>query len=203
MEEYVVKSGVLQGDTAAPYLFVLVLDCIINDSLDPNLGLSVDGRKVCSVPVDSRWRGSLRAKKQSLCHTSIPFLAFADDMAILTKSTDDAQKQIRALQSLARIAGLELNFGKNKTEIELRHGACGKVLDIDGTELTVTSRYTYLGIQPLDPDQSFSVRLQKAWGAAKKLQRVWHSGVKLATKMLLFTTFVASSFFYGCEVWPS
>ena len=40
-----VETGVLQGDTLAPFLFVLLLDCILEDNLDPTLGLRLHGRQ--------------------------------------------------------------------------------------------------------------------------------------------------------------
>jgi endonuclease/exonuclease/phosphatase family metal-dependent hydrolase len=203
--EYQVKSGVLQGDTAAPYLFVLVLDCILNEAVEASRGVTLDGPPRPQSPTGQPYRMRLRQRKENVFeYREIPYLAFADDIALITYTTDDAERQLQAIQLHARRAGLELNVGKGKTELQLMNGAQGTVKTLDGKELTTTEKYTYLGTDPIHPDQSFESRTAKAWAAAKRLEQLWKNrNVDGGIKTAMFLVIVATSFYYGCASWPS
>ena len=110
--------------------------------------------------------------------------------------------QLHSLQSAARACGLEINMGKNKTEIA--HFRCdGQIHTIDGVEVTKTCAYTYLGLRPDAPEEAFQIRMRKAWGAIKKLDQLWKAHIQAATKIRLLQSLVLSVFLYGCQTWPS
>jgi hypothetical protein len=200
--EYEIKSGVLQGDTVAPYLFVLLLDCILMEGIDEAQGLSLDGtpgRKAAG----SKFHMSLRVRRQSRVYSTVPYLAFADDIAILAHSVEDAERQLHGLQRRARDCGLEINVGKGKTELQLLNGAQGTARTIDGKELTTTAAYTYLGTNPIQPERSFDARVAKAWGAAKKLDPLWKSTTPRDVKVSIFDSIVATTFYYGSQTLPA
>ena len=91
-------SGVLQGDTLAPFLFVLVLDWVLRTSLPSN----DDGFQLCR-------RTSSRHLEKRLA-----FLAYADDLALLASDANGAQRQLDALATVASRVGLAINARKTQ-----------------------------------------------------------------------------------------
>jgi hypothetical protein len=172
------------------------------EGIDEAQGLSLDGtpgRKAAG----SKFHMSLRVRRQSRVNSTVPYLAFADDIAILAHSVEDAERQLHGLQRRARDCGLEINVGKGKTELQLLNGAQGTARTIDGKELTTTAAYTSLGTNPIQPERSFDARVAKAWGAAKKLDPLWKSTTPRDVKVSIFDSIVATTFYYGSQTLPA
>ena len=80
-----ITTGVLQGDTAAPYLFIIVLDYALRIAFhNPKLGFEVQPRKSSRHPA-----------------IHVTDLDFADDLAIVTEDVQHAQELLRALEDAA------------------------------------------------------------------------------------------------------
>ena len=78
-EEIPVKVGVLQGDTLAPYLFIMVLDNVLRQLPDVGVLLS-----------DPAPRMTARQKKlHTYTELRLSTLAFADDVLLLSHSSTD------------------------------------------------------------------------------------------------------------------
>ena len=93
-----VRRGVLQGDTLAPYLFVLVLDRVMQTALvDETMGYCVRERR------SSRHPGRF-----------VTDLTFADDIALLAQTFEHADLMLQAVALVGREAGLEINVDKTK-----------------------------------------------------------------------------------------
>ena len=92
-EPFLTTSGVLQGDSLAPFLFILVLDWVLRTSLPSD----ADGFELCR-------RRSSRHPEQRLA-----LLAYADDLALLASDAESAQRQLDALAAVASRVGLTLN----------------------------------------------------------------------------------------------
>ena len=94
-----ILAGILQGDTLAPFLFILVLDYVLRKSLDINNsnGLQLHPRK-------------------SSRHPAIHLMDadFADDLALISNSIELAQKLLNSLESAANCVGLYLNDSKTE-----------------------------------------------------------------------------------------
>ena len=93
-------TGVLQGDTLAPYIFTLMIDyamrqAIGNDALD--LGFKLD-------------------RKRSRRHNPdvITDLDFADDIALVTEELEQAQDFLHRVQQNAAKIGSHLNSDKTE-----------------------------------------------------------------------------------------
>ena len=98
-DDFSTTSGVLQGDTLAPFLFILVLDWVLRISLpDDSLGLLLEKRR------SSRYL----EKRLSL-------LAYADDLVLLSSNQSDAQTMLTNLARVATKVGLSINT--EKTEV--------------------------------------------------------------------------------------
>ena len=195
---YAVETGILQGDTLAPYLFVMLLDAVLDHSLTPGLGL----------PLVPPTRGTTRTRafedyQRERNSKYLTELAFADDLIILTPNCLQGQMQFQNLQSAARDVGLEVNFKKGKTEYVCCNTPIEPILNIDGVALVNSTTYTYLGTNPFDLDASFASRKQKAWLAIHKLDCVWtNPSVSIPTRLQLLNTFVTTIFQYGAVCWP-
>ena len=76
-----ITTGVLQGDTAAPCLFIIALRIVFHN---PKLGFEVQPRKSSRHPA-----------------IHVTDLDFADDLAIVTEDVQHAQELLRALEDAA------------------------------------------------------------------------------------------------------
>ena len=77
-----ILAGVLQGDTLAPYLFIIALDYVLRSSIDPNksLGFIID-----------------KAKSRRHPAVKLTDADYADDLALLSDKCSDAEKMLHLL----------------------------------------------------------------------------------------------------------
>ena len=75
-----INSGILQGDTLAPFLFIIVVDYVIRMSIDT----------VSSKGYEIKTRRSTRHPAQYLTDTD-----FADDIALISESLVNAQSLLQ------------------------------------------------------------------------------------------------------------
>ena len=93
--EFDIYSGVLQGDTLAPYLFIIVLDYCLRSAIngrEERLGFTINPRR-------SRRVGLLM----------ITHLDFADDIALVSDTACQAQELLDRVKDVALRAGLHMN----------------------------------------------------------------------------------------------
>ena len=99
------SAGVLQRDTLAPYLFVLVVDYVLRCAIpDDSYGFIISPR------VGTRSRTSSPA-------VAVSDLDFADDIALLSHNHGDAQALLTSVEQEAVTVGLKIN--RKKTEYML------------------------------------------------------------------------------------
>ena len=91
-------AGVLQGDTFAPYLFIIVLDYVLRN-LDQTKDLGFTLKK------------HLSRRNPAEMLTDIDF---ADDLALLSGKIGNAEKLLRILETAAASVGLYINTPKAK-----------------------------------------------------------------------------------------
>ena len=94
-----IKSGVLQGDTLAPFLFIIVLNYVLRLSLD-----SINDK---GMQIHPRW--SQRHPARFLTD-----LDFADDLALVSEIVENAESLLQSLERAAKLVGLHCN--ESKTE---------------------------------------------------------------------------------------
>ena len=191
-----VTAGVLQGDTLAPFLFVLVLDAVLR-SLPPELG-------ICTTREEHHHEPQRELRKRSKPVSKyIHMLAYADDLVLLSSSCANVQRMLHILQENALKVGLKLNFGKNKTEyIALGRTKPEGVADLSGIQLTKTTLYRYLGCFPMDATADMDARIKKTWAALKSLEGVWQSSCSIDIKRKLFFSLCEPILGYGLLAFP-
>ena len=90
--------GVLQGDTLAPYLFIIVLDFVLRSSMVEECGILI-----------SKKTGTARRGTPARYLTD---LDFADDIVLFGASIPKAQKLLNNLEKMALTVGLKINLNK-------------------------------------------------------------------------------------------
>ena len=178
-ESFTTTSGVLQGDTLAPFLFIIVLDAVLRDA-------QLSGYTL-------RRRQSTRSPEVRL-----PFLAFADDIALLSDNSADLQSAMDRLYHSARKVGLTINAIKTQA---LHIGARNpSPLTLpSGERIKEVTNFAYLGGKVANPDSALSACKVSAWVAASKLSRLFHSTASEASKVLLFRSAIEPVLLYGLE----
>ena len=124
------RAGVLQGDTLAPYLFIIALDYAMRKALDgkeEELGFRLKKRQ-------SRRVGPI-------CITD---LDFADDIALISEEIDQAQTMLERVESEAAGVGLMANSKKTKV-MSYNQPIEPRIQTNDGSTLEVVEDFTYLG----------------------------------------------------------
>ena len=98
IEYFNIVPGVLQGDTLAPYLFIICLDYVLRTSID----------KI-------KENGFELTKKRSRRYLAkiITDADYADDIAILANTPDQTQILLHSLERAAAGKGLHVNAHKN------------------------------------------------------------------------------------------
>jgi hypothetical protein len=192
-EEIPVGVGVLQGDTLAPYLFIMVLDKILRE-LPTDAGFLLG--KMPQQPT-RRQQAMYDAHKT----TRIPAMAFADDIMLLSNHTPGLQQLVTAIEKPARRIGLHLNMGRGKTEQFVVNDDAGTVCTLDGQEIPVVTDYKYLGINIFKYETDFKRRKKVAWAVIARYKGTWKSNAPWDIKRSLFSALVEPLLSYGLVAW--
>eukprot|EP00760_Papus_ankaliazontas_P037346 PhM_4_TR8460/c3_g1_i2/m.47252 len=184
--------GVMQGDTLAPYLFILVVDQILR-SLDYEAG----------VPVHT---SNLRAPLK------VAALAYADDVVLTCPSVEQAQRQLCLFEDAALLWGLHLNTKKGKTELLIattrsRRDSAPDFLQCRAGVVGRTHSYRYLGWLVTDRGaqdwkEDFAHRTRLAWATLHTNERLWRSPASARTKTRLFNALVVPVLTYAFWAYP-
>ena len=185
-DEFDILAGVLQGDTLAPYLFIIVLDYCLRSAIEgkeERLGFTITPRR-------SRQVGPL----------NITDLDFADDIALLSDTATQAQELLRNVENAALCVGLHMNAKKTQF-MTYNQSTCVDIQTVDGNPLEEVKDFKYLGSWVRSTEQDIKVRKAMAWKACNKLTKIWKSSLPRQLKVKLFQATVESVLLYGCETW--
>ena len=150
-EYFNIVAGVLQGDMLAPYLFIICLDYVLRTSID----------KI-------RENGLKLTKKRSRRYPAktITDADYADDIAILANTPNQAETLLHSLERAA--AGISLHVNAHKTEY-MCFNQTGDISTLDGTSLKLVDKFTSLGSSVSSTEKDIDMWLTKAWMAIDKL----------------------------------
>ena len=185
-EAFEILAGVLQGDTLAPYLFIIVLDYVMRMAIREDkdmLGFTVTPRRSRRHPAEV-----------------ITDLDFADDIALLSDTLQQAQELLTRVEDAAATVGLMMNASKTKfmaynikTDVALS--------TIEGSQLDQVQDFQYLGSWVDESEKDFHVRKALAWKACNKMRLLWKSNLPDLLKISFFRAAVESILLYGSEGW--
>ena len=182
-EYFDIVAGVLQGDTLAPYLFIICLDYVLRTSID----------KI-------KENGFELTKKRSRRYpaTTITDADYADDIAILANTPDQAETLLHSLERAAASIGLYVNAHKMEY---MCYNQTGDISTLEGTPLKLVDKFTYLGSSVESTKKDIETRLTKAWTAINSLSIIWKSDLTNKMKRSFFQAAVTSILLYGCTTW--
>ena len=179
----IIAIGVLQGDTLAPYLFIICLDYVLRTSID----------KI-------RENGFELTKKRSKRYPAktITDADYADDLALLVNTPNQAETLLHSLERAA--AGIGLHVNSHKTEY-MCYNQTGNITTLDGASLRLVDKFTYLGSSVSSTENDIDTRQTKAWTAIDRLSKIWKSDLTDEMKRSFFQAAVVSILLYGCTTW--
>ena len=182
-EYFDIVAGVLQGDTLAPYLFIICLDYVLRTSID----------KIRENGFELTKRRSKRYPAKTITDAD-----YADDLALLANTPDQAETLLHSLERAA--AGIGLHVNANKTEY-MCYNQTGNIATLDGASLKLVDKFTYLGSSVSSTEKDIDTRLTKAWTAIDRLSIIWKSDLTDKMKRSFFQAAVVSILLYGCTTW--
>ena len=179
-EYFDIVAGVQQGDTLAPYLFIICLDYVLRTSID----------KI-------RENGFELTKKRSRRYPAktITDADYADDIVILANTPNQADTLLHNLERAA--AGIGLHVNAHKTEY-MCYNQTGDITTLDGTPPKLVDKFTYLGSSVSSTEKDIDTRLTRAWTAIDRLSIIWKSDLTDKMKRSFFQAAVVSILLYGC-----
>ena len=182
-EYFDIVAGVLQGDTLAPYLFIICLDYVLRTSID----------KIRENGFELTKRRSKRYPAKTITDAD-----YADDLALLANTPNQAETLLHSLERAA--AGIGLHVNANKTEY-MCYNQTGNIATLDGASLKLVDKFTYLGSSVSSTEKDIDTRLTKAWTAIDRLSIIWKSDLTDKMKRSFFQAAVVSILLYGCTTW--
>ena len=183
-EPFQVTTGVLQGDVLAPFLFIVLIDYMLQKATEDS---------------DS---GVVTHPRQSRRHPAkvLNDLDFADDIALLESSIPRAQAQLTRTAAAAEDLGLIISVPK--TEYMTVNCSSHPTLQVYGKCINHVSDFKYLGCRMASSYKDLTRRKALAWSAFWKLEHIWRSTIiPVDMKVRLFNTTCVTVLLYGCESW--
>lgn len=182
---FTTTSGVLQGDTLAPLLFIIILDYVLRRALCDEEDSYILRPRMCS--------------RQPCVRLSA--LAYADDIALLCSGPEAALRTLTRLHNEGLKVGLKISA--KKTEVMHIGTSTSPNLQLpSGEQIKTCEDFKYLGAQMLSPDKLFAERRAQAWRAANNLRPIFHSEATDQTKIRLFRATVEPILAYSLEAVP-
>ena len=166
-------TGVLQGDTLVPYLFIICLDSVLRTSIEL---MKENGFKL--------------AKERSRRYPAqtIPDTDYADDIALLANTPAQAESLQRCPEQPSGSIGLDVNADKTeymclneRDDISTQNGSSLKLVDM----------FTYLGSSVSSTENDTDTLLVKALAAIDRLSVIWKSDLNNKIKCSFFQAAVA------------
>ena len=139
-----IVAGVLQGNTLAPYLFIICLDYVLRTSLDK---IKENGFK-------------LTKEKSRRCPAkTITDAEYADDIAIMANAPAQAETLLHSLERTA--AGIGHHINAHMTEY-MCFNQTGDISTLNGSSLKLIDKFTFLVNIVSSSETDINMRLVKA-----------------------------------------
>ena len=102
--------------------------------------------------------------------TDADYADYADDIAILANTPDQAETLLHSLERAA--AGIGLYVNAHKTEY-MCYNQTGDISTLEGNPLKLVDKFTYLGSSVESTEKDIDTRLTKGWTAINRLSIIW------------------------------
>ena len=144
-EYFDIVAGVLQGDTLAPYLFIICLDYVLRTSIN-------------KIKDNSFKLTKERSRKYPT--KTITDANCADDILLLANTPTQAKTLLHSLEWATASNGLHVNA--HKTEY-VCFNQTGNISTLNGSPLKLVDKFTFLGSSVSSIETDFNTWLAKAW----------------------------------------
>ena len=186
-KNFEITKGVLQGDTLAPFLFVITLDYAMRQAIgghEEEFGFEI-------------------TKKQSRRHsaTILTDLSYADDIALVSQEVEQAQLMLTNIEIVVAKIGLHINA--NKTEIMSFNYNTPVNIELENCTaiVNVVNNFKYLGAWMLSSQKDFEIRKALSWSTIHKMKSIWKSKMNINLKIRTFKATIEPILLYGSECW--
>ena len=141
--------GLLQGDTLAPYLFIVALGYAMRIAIQTPTSY---GFTLCK---SKNWR-----------HPAVVITDtdYADDKALLSHLIEQIELLLHQVESAAKLIGLHIN--ETKTEYMIFNKDGGEMKSLDDHKLKCVDDFVYLGSWINSCKKDVDVTINKAWAAS-------------------------------------
>ena len=163
-----ILTGVLQGDTLAPYLFIIYLDYVFRKSI---YKMKDKGFKLTK-------ERSKRYPAQTIRDTD-----YADGITLLANTPAQAENLLHSLERAAADIGLQVNTDKMEY---VSFNQRGDISTQIGGSLKLVDKFTYLGSRVSSTEKDINTRLAKALTANDRLSVIWKSDLTNKIKHSFF-----------------
>ena len=112
----------------------------------------------------------VKRKEAEVPSKTITDADYADDIAILANTPNQAETLLHSLERAAASIGLHVNA--HKTEY-MCYNQTGDISTLDGTSLKLVDKFTYLGSSVSSTEKDIDTGLTKAWSAIDRFLIIW------------------------------
>ena len=123
---------------------------------------------------------------------------YADDLALLSDNSYNAQKLLHILEKSAAFICLHVNA--TKTEY-MCYNQDGAIETLSKTLLKKDDDFVYLGSNIASIEKDVLIRISKAWSALDRLRTIWKSKPPEQIKKSFFRAVVELVLLYGSSAW--
>ena len=123
---------------------------------------------------------------------------YADDLALLSDTIDEATELLHILETAASEIGLYINIGK--TEF-IAYNQTGAIKLKGGHPIKRVTEFSYLGSNIHSTGKDIEIQKVKAWKALDGLTVIWKSSLPDHLKKGIFWTVVKTVLTYGSSTW--
>ena len=123
---------------------------------------------------------------------------YADDIAILANTPNQAEILLHSLEQVTVGIGLHVNAHKT---LYMCFNQTGDISTLDGTSLKLVDKFIYLGSMVSSTEKDIDKQQTKSWTAIDKLSIIWKSDLADKMKRRFFQAAVVSILLYGCTTW--
>ena len=174
-----IVAGVLQGDTLAPYHFIICLHYVLRTSID----------KIKENSFKLTKERSRRYPAKTITDAD-----YADDTVLLANTPAQAETLLHSLKQAA--AGIGFHINAHKMEY-MCFNQTGDISTLNSSPLKLVDKFSSVSSTETD----INMRLAKAWAAIDKLSVIWKSDLTDKMKRSFFQAAVVSILLYGCTTW--